>query len=268
MTDNEQHQVMLPGQRLAAGREALALSQADIATRMNLSVSYIRALENGDYKRLPGMAFVRGYIKNYAKLVDLPVAELVAQLEQINKQAEAQTKDAEPALQPARATQQDRRIWWVAGALGFVIALWLLWPTSVAPRAPERIESEQVVAPPSEVQLLDAEAAADDADAAIDESDALQSELETEVETVLAAPTVDRLSLSFQEACWLRVRDGNGEELYVGQRAAGQNLQLQGMGPFRITLGNAAAVSAITFNGAAVAIPQAEPGQVVTVRAQ
>src|SRR5690554_7308425 len=87
MTDNEQHQVMLPGQRLAAGREALALSQADIATRMNLSVIYIRALENGDYKRLPGMAFVRGYIKNYAKLVDLPVAELVAQLEQIDRKS-------------------------------------------------------------------------------------------------------------------------------------------------------------------------------------
>jgi cytoskeleton protein RodZ len=270
MTDSEQNQVMLPGQRLAAGREALTLSQADVAASLNLSVSYIRSLEADDYKRLPSAAFIRGYIKNYAKLVGLPADELANQFQQIYKQAETQTKDAEPVLLPTKPAQQDRRLWWVAGAIGFVIALWLLWPTSMESRAPESAESEQMYSPPLESPAVDGEAVDAnegglDADVPVPEPEV---EAEAEIETVSVEPVADQLALSFQEACWLRVRDGNGEELYVGQRDAGQNLQLQGTGPFRITLGNAAAVSAITFNGAAVRVPQAEPGQVVTVRAQ
>jgi cytoskeleton protein RodZ len=125
--------------------------------------------------------------------------------------------------------------------------------------------SPPLESPAVDGEAVDANEGGLDADVPVPEPEV---EAEAEIETVSVEPVADQLALSFQEACWLRVRDGNGEELYVGQRDAGQNLQLQGTGPFRITLGNAAAVSAITFNGAAVRVPQAEPGQVVTVRAQ
>lgn len=269
MSNTEHGRLLLPGERLRSGREALGLSEADIAARMHLSMSYIRALEADDYKRLPDAAFVRGYIKNYARLVDLPADELVSVFQQLNQESRAE----EPAPLPAKSAIHDRRLWWVGGAIGFVVAVWLLWPTSVELPQPRTVEPTFIE--PQEPLFDDSEADADQLDGADQlppadvETDVEQgTEAQPEaVEESSAAAAADRLEVSFSELCWLRVRDANGEELYVGQRDAGQTLQLSGQGPFRLTLGNAAAVSAISFNDAGVRVPQAAPGQVITVRA-
>lgn len=263
MSDMERGRLLMPGERLRLGREALGLSEADIAARMHLSMSYIRALESDDYKRLPEGAFVRGYIKNYAKLVNLPADELVSLYQQINQESRVE----EPAALPPKGLSQDRRLWWVGGAVGFAVAIWLFWPTSVhSPAVPEPTFSEP------DIQYLD-DAEADsvegaETEQALPENDAEALDMAPDAAAESAAdPDSDRLVVSFSELCWLRVRDASGEELYVGQRDAGQTLELAGRGPFRLTLGNAAAVSAISFNDAGVRVPQAAPGQVITVRA-
>ncbi|MDF1629167.1 MAG: DUF4115 domain-containing protein [Alcanivoracaceae bacterium] len=262
MSETEGGRLLLPGERLRSGRQALGFSEADIAARMHLSVSYIRALETDDYKRLPNAAFVRGYIKNYAKLVNLPADELVSLFQQIDQEKTAD----EPAPLPASSPAHDKRLWWVGGAIGFVVAIWLFWPASVD--SPARSESPAFVE--LDAQPFD-DAEADNVD---EESQPLPDDAEVQPQAEPAATqelpeasAEDRLVVSFSELCWLRVRDVNGEELYVGQRDAGQTLELAGQGPFRLTLGNAAAVSTISFNDASVRVPQAAPGQVITVRA-
>src|SRR5258706_9374755 len=57
-----------PGTLLAA-REAQSLSVADVARQLKLSVHQVEALEAGEYHRLPGPVFVRGFIRNYARLL-------------------------------------------------------------------------------------------------------------------------------------------------------------------------------------------------------
>lgn len=66
-----------PGVRLAEARELLKLSTADIARDLKLSVSQVEALEAGHFDRLPGAVFVRGFIRNYARLVKLNPDELL-----------------------------------------------------------------------------------------------------------------------------------------------------------------------------------------------
>ncbi|MCC1497302.1 RodZ domain-containing protein [Alcanivorax sp. 1008] len=262
MSETEGGRLLLPGERLRSGRQALGLSEADIAARMHLSVSYVRALEADDYKRLPSAAFVRGYIKNYAKLVNLPADELVSLFQQIDQESAIE----EPATLPPGSPAHDRRLWWVGGAIGFVVAIWLFWPAS--------IDSPTSSASPAFVEL-DAQPFDDvQADQIDEQGEPLPDDAEVEPQPEPAsaqelpqASAEDRLVVSFSELCWLRVRDVNGDELYVGQRDAGQTLELGGQGPFRLTLGNAAAVSAISFNDASVRVPQAAPGQVITVRA-
>lgn len=260
MSETEQGRLLLPGERLRSGREALGLSQAEISARMHLSVAYIRALEEDNYKRLPDAAFVRGYIKNYAKLVNLPADELISLYRQLYQEIQAE----EAAAPAQKVSVPDRRLWWVGGAIGFLIAIWLLWPASVDSPTPQ----------PMERQVIESDAVP--AETGDGESENVGEDFQGGAVTAVIAPpaaqapavsTADSLAVSFSEACWLRVRDANGDELYVGQRDAGQTLELQGKSPFRITLGNAAAVSAISFNGAAIRVPQAAPGQVITVRA-
>ena len=260
MSDTEQGRLLLPGQRLRSGREALGLSQADIAARMHLSASYIRALESDDYARLPEAAFVRGYIKNYARLVKLPGDELANLYQQMVDEA----RPAQPVPTPVADT--DRRLWWIGGAAGFVLIVWLLWPASVEQR--ELPPEPAPVVEQTELSVIDPE------EEFVDEQveQPLEQELpllpvEEQAEPAPSAPTADRLTIRFSEACWLRVRDVDGNEIYVGERRADQPLQLEGRGPFRITLGNAAAVSAISVNDASVRVPAVAAGQVITVRA-
>lgn len=67
-----------PGRLLREAREALNLSQDEIARRLHLDLKMVRALESDDYKKLPPAIFVTGYLRNYARLTNLPADELIA----------------------------------------------------------------------------------------------------------------------------------------------------------------------------------------------
>ncbi len=69
------------GARFAAARIKKNLSLDDVADQLKLAVSYIKAIEEDNYEPLPVPVFVRGYLKNYAALVELPEAEVIAQYE-------------------------------------------------------------------------------------------------------------------------------------------------------------------------------------------
>ena len=59
------------GQTLSAERERQGLSRADVAQRLHMSAYQVEALENGDYTRLPQGTFLRGFVRNYTKVLGL-----------------------------------------------------------------------------------------------------------------------------------------------------------------------------------------------------
>ncbi len=79
------------GARLRAAREARKLSRVDVARQLHLDAKLVAALENQDMASLPPSIFVRGYVRSYARLLDLPEAELVVGFE---------TQRDEPGLLP------------------------------------------------------------------------------------------------------------------------------------------------------------------------
>ncbi len=61
-----------PGLLLQKAREAHSFTRADVAARLRLNVRMIAALEEGDWSALPAVpTFVRGYLRNYARLVNV-----------------------------------------------------------------------------------------------------------------------------------------------------------------------------------------------------
>nr|WP_229416437.1 RodZ domain-containing protein [Massilia sp. PDC64] len=70
----------VPGQVLAAQREAMGWSVEQVADQLKLAVRQVVALEAGDYASLPSPAVTRGFVRAYAKLVKLDPAPLVAQI--------------------------------------------------------------------------------------------------------------------------------------------------------------------------------------------
>ena len=61
-----------PGQRLRTAREGMGLSTRDIASRLRLDVKHIEAIEHNEYNGIMAPVFVRGYLRSYARLVNLP----------------------------------------------------------------------------------------------------------------------------------------------------------------------------------------------------
>jgi len=119
-----------PGKVLRARRETLDVTVREVAETLNLSMTMIEAIEADDASKLPGTVFARGYVRAYARLLELDPKPL---LEYYPK-----TEVAEPAGE----MPSERPIWeWIrrrpglvlgsaAGALVMLLVLvvLLLWP--------------------------------------------------------------------------------------------------------------------------------------------
>ncbi|RYM07127.1 helix-turn-helix domain-containing protein [Sporolactobacillus sp. THM7-7] len=64
------------GQALRDAREAKGLSLDDLQEETKIQKRYLLAIEEGDFKRLPGAFYSRAFIKNYAEAVGLNFGEL------------------------------------------------------------------------------------------------------------------------------------------------------------------------------------------------
>lgn len=66
-----------PGATLARAREKLGMTVEQVADKLHLSQHQIDALENNRYEDLPETPYVRGYIRNYALLLEIDEQPLV-----------------------------------------------------------------------------------------------------------------------------------------------------------------------------------------------
>ena len=71
------------GEQLRRGREACGLQLDEIAQTLKLGPRQVEALEAGDWQGLPGQTFVRGFVRNYARVVQLDPGPLMAQLDRV-----------------------------------------------------------------------------------------------------------------------------------------------------------------------------------------
>ncbi|NBF08760.1 RodZ domain-containing protein [Pseudomonas sp. Fl4BN1] len=71
-----------PGETLRQARESNSWSLAEVAHKLNLTVSSLSNLEAGAFDKLPGNTFARGYIRAYAKLLGMDQAVLVREFDQ------------------------------------------------------------------------------------------------------------------------------------------------------------------------------------------
>lgn len=69
-----------PGARLREQREARNLSLETVARQLHLTIQAVRALEENDLDKLPPPVYVRGFLRSYARLVDMPEDEVVGAL--------------------------------------------------------------------------------------------------------------------------------------------------------------------------------------------
>lgn len=70
-----------PGDTLRAARESKGWSISAVGQQLNLSERSLLQIEAGDFSKMPGHTFARGYVRAYAKLLGLDQAQLVQQFD-------------------------------------------------------------------------------------------------------------------------------------------------------------------------------------------
>ncbi len=80
-SEEEQAPVQSISALLSDTREKLGLSQKDVADQLFLTGTFIRYIDEGLFEKIPKQAFIKGYLRSYARVIQLSGDEVVAQYE-------------------------------------------------------------------------------------------------------------------------------------------------------------------------------------------
>lgn len=287
-----------PGLTLRKARLDKGLSVADVASALNLTESAVNSLEADSYADLPGVTFVRGYIRAYARVLGLNADQLAQQYSEIVDNAPVKPL---PVLNPERRRRSRSRFMLVGLAVFIILGVvvgYLAMEEQGSRRIVQAEESEPVFArleveradgtlqvhslddldartasmPVAEINLdaiqsLDEEAESEDTGETLAEG---EGETLDGDELAAVGESADNqldnaLQLVFVEECWIRVTDAQGNELASGLRPAGTELVLEGEAPFELHLGNARGLH-IMFKGQAVDFQDSIRGNVARLK--
>lgn len=122
-----------PGQMLRERREALGLSQQQVADKLFLKAHQINDLEEDRLDDNASITFTKGYVRNYAKQLGLDSAAVINAFEQRHVTAEPPAKLQSFSKRVAKQTHDDR--WMMVTYLillliiGGVVAWWYQQPS-------------------------------------------------------------------------------------------------------------------------------------------
>ena len=187
--------VKRPSELLSEARQRLGLSQKDVADKLYLTTSFIKYIDAGEFSSLPKPAFIKGYLRTYARVVDLSGDEIVALYD-------AELRIEEPTPEIRGVTEEDVGTASITGPVlqtgliglsGLALVVALIWWIVADPEE----ETLPSVSQPGVTQPVpqDASAAVFDFELQADGDAAVQPD---QVPTALAVP--DQAGLEAQAA--------------------------------------------------------------------
>lgn len=260
------------GQLLRAARTERGMSVEDVARQLRLSVRQITALEEDDYGKLPGGMFLRGFVRNYARLVQIDAPLLLQRLQRSVPPDPPQTilPKAEKIPFPSNRERMRRNliIMGVIVALALPLLIYEIYRggkttqqsvAKVASRAgdgdgqapasvPMQLPLPTVVIPPGSVGAEPAVAAADTLQPKSDIPPQEQPIKATVRSSASPEAGKDVLRFVFQKESWVAVRDGRGKTVFSQLNPGGTEQVVYGKPPFSLIVGNATAVK-LDYNG-------------------
>jgi cytoskeleton protein RodZ len=123
------------GSVLRKAREAKGLPVADIAQTLKLGQRQVEALERDDWSGLPGTTFVRGFVRNYARLLDVDAAPLMHSLDVLLAKPVDTLTVSETVPAPMSSSSQSRDGMVVAIGAGILVLAalaYFLLPTDLS----------------------------------------------------------------------------------------------------------------------------------------
>jgi cytoskeleton protein RodZ len=247
------------GAVLAAAREEMNLSVSDVARHLKLTPSQVEALEEGAYERLPGRVFVRGFLRNYAKLLGVDPQPLLRRIEHEMPQPRV-VAEPPPAQEAVMPTGERSRLPLYTGIAATVIAALAAYEfgfnnpppgdatksdASTAAKAPDPAPSAAAVTTPPAAPPLKPYSVASAPSAAGGTGVPLNPALSAPdgTETAKAPRPGEReLHFRFEQESWVEIRDRNDKVIFSKLNRAGGEERITGTPPLKLVVGNARGV--------------------------
>ena len=268
------------GDALLQARESMGLSVGDVSSLLHISDEYVLALENNQFEVMHAPTYVKGYIRNYAKLVSVDGDELVQRYSRFIQDSELAPKSAEELVSLSPDLPKRLELRWIGfGALILILVFVFVTfstkknnselqrdeislsvdkqpalsgePQSGEPQNAENLSSSEDESKPSGNDLPSDEDSSNTSDINTQNDAPLEFEDPlSHADKTIDQPVVgtDTLFLFFNGECWVSVKDAHDFEIYAALKSAGDSLELTGVAPFRVLLGDAAVVN-LNFNG-------------------
>jgi cytoskeleton protein RodZ len=257
------------GQTLSAERERQGLSRADAAQRLHMSAYQVEALETGDYSRLPKGTFLRGFVRNYAKVLGLPADAVLPLL------GEGMPSGGRPGIvvptQNIRFDPLHERLqspYVKAATIAFVVVAVALaamyWWLFIRPAPPAGVARKPIATPPAAAIAMPETAPAispmlvatpppapvtkpppaPPAKAPVLAASAQPAEAKAPVSQTPPQPLVvgegpARLKFRFRGNSWVEIRDARGKVILSKLNPAGSEAEVAGQPPLKVVVGNA-----------------------------
>ena len=249
------------GDSLRKARERLGLNVEEAARQLRLSMRQLMALEANDIGALPSPTFTRGFIRNYARLLQLDPEPLLAAYRAMLPE---NTAGASISLHSEGIPiQNGNRSSW----LPYVVASVLLgiagggwwaymdWRENLPAQPATTVQAVKpdapAVSPPivAQQQVEPTSTAAEPPSAEpIQPSVSEAPPAEPVPAQIPASPSGTRILMKFTQPSWVRVLDRDGKEIFNMNKPSGTENVIEGNPPFKVEVGNAAGLE-LSYNG-------------------
>jgi cytoskeleton protein RodZ len=304
-TDDGRSRELSPGKLLVWARERAGLTQEQVAKELYMTLTKVRALESDDYRHMGSDTFTRGYLRAYANLLKLDVVQVLAAYDRhaqkhglveqvLPRRIESSNK---PVWQFIVLVLLTLLLLWL-------VSIWFFdnrqqptynRPMAAVPPVETALNVQSLSESSASHASVSSGALVTAAEQLVEGSQSVSvttdgsefsvqnSSLSSGIQSAAASVSIssvarsampvkqanagqlDSIRFSFTEESWLEVSDARGDVLMADLQSAGSDLQLQGLAPFDVKLGNSPAVK-IELNGDQVAIVPALGTNVLSIK--
>jgi cytoskeletal protein RodZ len=207
------------GEILRTERESRGLSLLDVEEQTKIRAKYLQALEEENYDEIPGEAYCMGFLRNYARFLEIDPEPLIYQYRCQAKKADQSPTPIVSEQPPVRSS--TGRIWAFLGLAVFVILVFSISFVYFN-------NKERTVHPPKPP---------------------VSQEQDNNKQQTTPAPVEENITMQLvgNQKCWTRVTvDGNLE--FEGILNSGETKDFEAKDSIHLRLGNAGGVDVI-YNG-------------------
>lgn len=229
------------GVKLKQARQHQGLSVDDVASILKLLPRIIEDLEADKIEALPQAVFVKGYVRLYGELLQLPITDLMADFEQQYPSQSTSIHSAEILsnyeLPDAKHYQPKLGQWSEGGKSKSSNSSWLGYMLGVVFLGVMLVGVWQS----THFRVVDSE------EVQLNQTTQSNNTVISLPNVTTSRSTTDILQLNFGGDTQVLIRDASGAELANGTQKAGDTLTVKGESPFAIELNPASTVQ-FTFN--------------------